>query len=242
MINSIKDPGVKLYVIWRGFDSTPEFSGMHRLYFQQNVDACSVSEGRNILLRKLLSEKNTSDLDVVCFADDDGLWPDNLPKAIRSVFEETIPWALGTYGPCNKIDTRRFPVKSSDFLSLKELITRGSSLGIYSTLGLIKTVGFFDESIGLGTQISIGEDTDFIIRLASASSTSPYRPKLCQIHQYGTENSNIRSIDSLELYLHLKRKGILLISIYLHRIIGLYTRGSISFIDIAKYLLRWFFW
>ena len=239
MLKSIDDVQVKVYVLWRGYDSIPILANVDKPYFETVLPACSVSAGRNRLLVEVLRDEFVPETDIVCLADDDGYWSEDLTSQIISTFEERIPWALGIYGPETGIDRERFSDIPNDSLSLKQLIRRGSSLGIYSTVGLIRKVGFFDESLGLGTSIPIGEDTDFIIRLARGASSSHYRPNLLQWHPYANVFKKSRMIDSLNLFLHFRSKGYSVGTIYLQRVFGLLLRNVLSPQDALKYLAKW---
>lgn len=239
MLKSATNHDVKVYVLWRGYNAIPKMPKSAKPFFEIMQPSCSVSGGRNLLLRAILNDESVSDSDIVCLADDDGYWPENLTSQILTTFEEPILWALGIYGPANGVDRKRFSDSTSESLSLKQLIRRGSSLGIYSTVGLIKRVGLFDESLGLGTNISIGEDTDFIIRLAREASSSHYRPNLLQRHPYGNLLQESRMIDSLNLYLQLRSKGFSIGSIYLRRVLGLLLRNVLSPREALKFIAKW---
>ena len=239
MIDSALNEQVKLYVIWRGYHVAPTMPRNKRPYFELVLPSCSVSRGRNVLLRRLLDDASVSGDDIVCLADDDGIWPSDLVANVIATFNGEIPWALGVYGPINSVDRKRFPSDSSDSLSLGELIRRSSSLGIYSTVKMIRKIGYFDESLGLGTEISIGEDTDFILRLAFESKSTFYRPDLIQFHSYGTVTSKSRRLHSLDLYRHLKFKGFPIERLYLRRAMSLLFRGELRPKEFILHLHKW---
>lgn len=239
MLKSAKNADVRMHVIWRGFSALPKLSKDIKPYFEMNLLECSISQGRNILISHLLNDKSTKGQDIVCFADDDGYWNSQLPSKVNFVFSEDIPWTLGIYGPSEQEMFKRFPKKPRSFLSFKDLVEFGSSLGIYVRVEQIRKTGFFDESLGLGTKISIGEDLDYLIRLKSTSKSSNYRPQLFQIHNYGSELSNNRINDSLEFYLYLKSKGTTFSILYFRRILGLLVRGNIALSEGLQYCKKW---
>ncbi len=239
MIDSAANEQVKVYVIWRGYEVVPTMPQLKRPYYELVLANCSVSHGRNLLLRKILNDSSVSEGDIVCLADDDGIWPTDLVSNVLATFNDKIPWALGIYGPIDSIDRKRFPPDARDSLSLSELIRRSSSLGIYATVKLIRKVGSFDESLGLGSKISIGEDTDFILRLALESKSSFYRPNLIQIHSYGNVTLNSRRVHSLDLYRHLRIKGFPIERVYLRRSLSLLLKGELSPKELIFQLNKW---
>jgi hypothetical protein len=239
MIDSAADEQVKVYVIWRGYEVVPTMPRFKRPYYEVVLSNCSVSRGRNLLLSRILNDISVSEGDIVCLADDDGIWPADLVSNVMATFSEEIPWALGIYGPINSIDRKRFPPDASDSLSLSKLIRRSSSLGIYATVKLIRKVGSFDESLGLGSKISIGEDTDFILRLAFESKSSFYRPDLIQFHSYGNVELNSRKLHSLDLYRHLRSKGFPIERVYLRRALSLLLKGELRPKEFIFHLHKW---
>jgi hypothetical protein len=239
MIESADNEQVKIYVIWRGFAKLPAMSGLRRPYFETVLTNCSVSQGRNILLGVLLKDDLVSNQDVVCFADDDGLWPSDLIPNLKTVFDNNISWALGIYGPLNSIDKKRFPPQPCKSLSLGKLIKRSSSLGIYSTIGLVRKIGLFDENLGLGSAISIGEDTDYILRLHFESNTIFYCPTLVQIHSYENVRLNSRELHAMDFYLHLRKKGYPVGFLFLRRSLSLLVKGKINPSQLFVYIKKW---
>lgn len=239
MIQSAANPSVKLYVVWRGYSSIPYFGQTPNVCFQTPLRECSLSFGRNLLLSKILTDNSISDAEVICFADDDGVWPTNLPNAINSVFSEPINWALGIYGPLKGVNRVRFPICADDNLKNKELLERGSSLGIYARVGLVRSVGNFDEELGLGSSIPIGEDLDFILRLEKISHESPYRPSLRQIHEYSSVESTERMISSLQFYCLMRTKGFRLTLPFIRRVFSLYIKNVITLKEVFGFLRLW---
>lgn len=239
MLKSASNPDVKIYVVWRGFSEIPSVPSEIKPFYEVSVTDCSLSKGRNILLQQIFNSVDISDDEIVCFADDDGLWPPDLPEKLKLVFAEEVFWALGRYGPANNVISKRFPSNPISSLSLRKLLMLGSSLGIYARVGLLKSIGLFDEFLGLGTDILIGEDTDFLIRLYKHMPEAQYRPELFQIHEFGNEVSLDRMKDSLEFYIHIMRKGTYLPLEFFQRTLVLRIRGIISSKEAFRFARRW---
>lgn len=239
MIKSAKNPNVKLHIVWRGYSTIPNLGKLTKASFQTALSECSLSMGRNLMLSKILSDESVSDNDVICFADDDGEWPSNLPKEIEIVFSQSINWALGIYGPIEGVNRARFPFCSHDYLDHNAILERGSSLGIYARVGLVRKAGYFDEELGLGSRIPVGEDLDFILRLKRISREAPYRPSICQIHEYSSVDSKERMISSLHFYCYMKTKGLPLTMPFTRRVCSLFLKDVLSLKEFIHFLRLW---
>ena len=238
MIASAQHENVKLYIIWRGFDSVPNTNFI--VEYEVALKKCTLSEGRNVLLQYIFSSRQRAEADVICFADDDGTWPNELPNLIIAAFEDSIPWALGVYAPTKEsLDLERFPKTPKSSLTTNELLARGSSLGIYGRANVMKEIGFFDTKLGLGNRISIGEDIDYILRLKFFSHQSPYRPALFQYHNYGNEQNVQRQRDSLDFLLHMKKKEMAFSAIFFKRLLSLLLKRKINLRETQRYAFSW---
>jgi glycosyltransferase involved in cell wall biosynthesis len=150
-------------------------------------DLISLSKARNIAL-------NYIDGEIVCFPDDDCWFPINFFKQVLDVIKNNQVDVLCTnvfdpikglfYGKHRNIKAER--VKINQLNSFKYPI----SVGIFiktNNLGKLK----FNESIGLGTKIGSGEETDLIHNLLALNNSIYFFPKLKVFHEI--DNFNILS-------------------------------------------------
>jgi len=233
MIESIASSEVQVHVLWRGLPNL-EFqskSNVHSYFLKE----ASLSRSRNFLISSALDLKLIGDSDVICFADDDGLWPEDLAQRILRSFSEPIEWALGIYGPSvDEVDRKRFPPTNQDTQSIEEILSRSSSLGLYVRGNLIKKAGRFDENLGLGAEIGVGEDTEYAVRLFHLATKSPYDPILIQFHPYGSQNLSSRLTASIRLICYLAGKYSLPKYPVIRRILSLILRRKINLKTITK--------
>ena len=186
---------ISMHVVWRG--GIPEFEENVKTYVSIVAGDCSLSKARNILLRNMMKDPTISDDAVIFLADDDGQFPVDFHDRLEEVFSKNLNWVLGSYGPSSKeIDRNRFPENSLSALSRKEILRISSSLGIYVRFSLLKEVGFFNEDLGLGSRICVGEDTEFALRLKRFSGSAQYNPRLLQIHPY-KQKTQSQNLDTL---------------------------------------------
>lgn len=214
MIASALEDGVHVHVAWR---FTPPNHGIKSSSLHEmSIGPASLSVARNILLRSLAENPEVSNADVVCLGDDDGEWSSGSASRIQEVFRGGLPWALGLYTPKNQPpDAKRFPPTPEE-LTVRQLCDRASSLGIYVTVQTLSKVGSFDERLGVGTSLPIGEDTDYALRLRKQTGRAPYRPQLQQFHAYSAGGRpSYRLVPSLQFLIYQsKRNPILVLSAF----------------------------
>ena len=201
MLEKINPKFVKVHLVLRGsaFKNFPKISNVHHQIW---LESATLSQARNLLLKRMITLSELGNSDVICFADDDGLWIDDFHLAIREAFKNGQKLVLGGYKPLNENqDFSRFPKEHIDHLNLDEILRITSSIGMYVRGDIVKEVGLFNENLGLGAYIPVGEDTEYCLRAFKKSRGASYNPMLMQIHAYGSERKRYESSISLIWYL-----------------------------------------
>jgi hypothetical protein len=232
LINSANQQGILIHVLWR------ENCRPLALDFELATDIetdfnVSLSKARNILLKELLLNGKADDSDVIFLGDDDGSFPPDLAQNIYGSFEDSsLLWALGRYAPSQReINIKRFPNQEKVALGQRESLRMASSLGIYARLSLIKSVGFFDEMLGIGTSIPVGEDTDYVLRLVNASGRARYLPTLLQFHPYKPESKDLVAA-RIKFLAYLKNKDNAFNYAYIRSIVASLLKRRLTFAEI----------
>jgi GT2 family glycosyltransferase len=147
----------------------------------QLVDSSrGLSRARNAGLRQV-------DGDVVSFPDDDCWYPPDLLQRVAEMLERNPDWD-GVTG--RTVDESG---GSSVMLWQKQpgLITRDNvwrtaiTVTIFLRRALVERVGFFDEtlSLGSGTPWGSGDETDYVLRALAAGFTLGYDPSIVVYHE-----------------------------------------------------------
>lgn len=186
-ISILNKNGILVHVLWRE-GSKPRSFQIHT-ETEIQVPKISLSKARNLLLTSMKNCSSLEENDVICLVDDDGTIPDHFSENIMLVFADyRMKWALGCYLPIDqKLDTTRFPQIQIRKCSRKEILRISSSHGLYVRYGVLKSVGFFDENLGVGARIGVGEDTEMSLRLRDFTGEAPYFPILVAHHPYKPE-------------------------------------------------------
>ena len=139
-----------------------------------------LSRARNVGLRH-------AEGDVVSFPDDDCWYPPDLLERVADALERNPSWD-GVAG--RTIDESG---RGSVMLWQKEpgLITRDNvwrtaiTVTIFLRRALVERVGFFDEtlSLGSGTPWGSGDETDYVLRALAAGFTLGYDPSIVVYHE-----------------------------------------------------------
>jgi GT2 family glycosyltransferase len=125
--------------------------------------------------------------DVVSFPDDDCWYPPDLLQRVADVLERNPDWD-GVTGRTVDESSR-----SSVQLWQKEpgLVTRENvwrtaiTVTIFLRRALVEKVGFFDEtlSLGSGTEWGSGDETDYVLRALASGFTLGYDPSIVVYHE-----------------------------------------------------------
>jgi glycosyltransferase involved in cell wall biosynthesis len=151
-----------------------------RISLQLVESARGLSRARNVGLRQVTGG-------VVSFPDDDCWYPPDLLQRVADTLERNPTWD-GVTG--RTIDES---ARSSVMLWQKEpgLITRENvwrtaiTVTIFLRRALVERVGFFDEtlSLGSGTPWGSGDETDYVLRALAAGFTLGYDPSIVVYHE-----------------------------------------------------------
>ena len=229
---------VFMHVVWRG--GIPQIEKNVKTYVSIEVDDCSLSEARNILLRNMMEDPSISKDAIIFLADDDGKFPPDFRERLEEVFSCDVDWVLGSYGPSlDEIDKKRFPTNSLITLSRKDILRISSSLGIYVRLPLLKQAGFFDENLGIGSRISVGEDTEFALRLKKFSGSAIYDPRLLQIHPYKAKTQS-QYQDTLSFLLYMAFQSPIFLYSFMRHATNSVIRKKIEIKSIFSSILKEF--
>jgi len=219
MLRSVVPEHVKVHLLLRG-NELRESAILENVETQLWVESASLSEARNILIDELRRKDLVKLNDIVCFADDDGSWQENFHQRIYSAFSKDEKLVLGGYFPSEfERDTIRFPEVNHPSLSMDQVLKMTSSLGIYMRGDLFLKVGYFNENLGLGGEIPVGEDTEFCVRAFRISRNASYDHNLMQIHNYGSHESRIDA--SVSLIWFLVSRDLRILPLALRRMIGI---------------------
>jgi len=151
-----------------------------RIELQLVESARGLSRARNAGLRQVAG-------DVVSFPDDDCWYPPDLLERVADSLERNPDWD-GVTG--RTIDGS---ARSSVMLWQKQpgLITRENvwrtaiTVTIFLRQALVERVGFFDEtlSLGSGTPWGSGDETDYVLRALASGFTLGYDPSIVVYHE-----------------------------------------------------------
>jgi len=151
-----------------------------RIRLQLLDSSRGLSRARNAGLRPVAG-------DVVSFPDDDCWYPPDLLQRVADTLERNPDWD-GLAG--RTVDESG---RSSVMLWQKQpgLITRGNvwrtaiTVTIFLRHALVERVGFFDEtlSLGSGTPWGSGDETDYVLRALAAGFTLGYDPSIVVYHE-----------------------------------------------------------
>jgi len=138
-----------------------------------------LSRARNVALQHFSG-------DVVAFPDDDCWYAPDLLEKVASAFCQNSDWdgltgrAIDDFRPDAY---RRFPHKSG-WIDKRNVWQRGISFTIFLRARVIREIGLFDESIGVGSQYGklSGEETDYLIRAIESGFRIHYCADVCIFH------------------------------------------------------------
>lgn len=159
-----------------------------KLNFPQWVNTTSIehsvplSVARNILLKKAFAEKMIKDKSIVAFPDDDCWYPSGSLKNLISLFEtiDNLDFLFCRYASnaCD-VDVSLLPQRPS----AQQVISYASSNTIFLRGQLVKKLKNFDETLGVGTALNGGEDTEYAIRAYLKARQSSFVDKAIVGHR-----------------------------------------------------------
>ncbi|MBN8554728.1 MAG: glycosyltransferase family 2 protein [Deltaproteobacteria bacterium] len=138
-----------------------------------------LSKSRNVGLKHISG-------DVVAFPDDDSWYPENLLKEVEKCFLND-PATDGFIGLT--VDEKNIPSTgcrdtNSSLVTRFSLLRMSVSNSIFLGRQIIKTVGDFDETLGIGagTPWGASEETDYLIRVFDAGFVLHFNPDIKIFH------------------------------------------------------------
>jgi hypothetical protein len=180
-----------------------KFDGFH---FHENINLTVVeinnpiplSIARNIAL----SHVNLQGFDVVAFPDDDCWYSENLMLDVLTYFDENAfcnVLCTNVIDPSNNKTYGGRPTEIIVPINSKNVFSYPISVGIFIRLseGVIKHI-FFDETLGAGTDIGSGEETDLVYRLIKNNEKCIYVGNIFVYHP--VVDSNYRPEDISKYY------------------------------------------
>jgi|Deesub1362A_J573_1020465.scaffolds.fasta_scaffold01190_5 GT2 family glycosyltransferase len=149
-----------------------------------------VSRARNVGLRHVSGN-------IIAFPDDDCWYPSDLLERVARFFQNHSD-IHGLSG--RTIDEQQRPVgrwdKRAGLINRYNVWWRAKSCTIFLRAELVQTVGYFDETLGLGagTPWGAAEETDYLLRALKHGQRLFYCPNLTVFHP---QPRNDRTIDAL---------------------------------------------
>jgi hypothetical protein len=117
---------------------------------------------RNALIHHLLKQADYDPAAIVGFPDDDAWYPRGALSCVARHFGDSVDLQLllCRYGPEPSADGCGQAFRPT----LQQALSRGACAAIFVRAGLLAQLGGFHELLGLGTELSGGEDTEFVHR------------------------------------------------------------------------------
>jgi GT2 family glycosyltransferase len=158
-----------------------------RLEIEHIRSQLGLSRGRNLALRSVRGS-------VVAFPDDDCAYPKTLLSHVYSRLA-SLTEAHGI-----SVMSRDFEGKPSGprwsrkagWITKDKVFRQAISYGLFFRAGLVRQVGGFDESLGIGSKSSwdSGEETDYVLRALAQGMRIFYCPNLFCVHAGGDRDRN----------------------------------------------------
>jgi glycosyltransferase involved in cell wall biosynthesis len=134
-------------------------------------------------------------MDIVAFPDDDCWYSGAVLSTVLRKFEadDRLGIAVGPYSEPG-VENPAFP-RDLLRLSASNFFGKTSSVGLFFRLSRLAGAAFlFDETIGAGTKLPVGEETDLIMRLLTKGVKAEFDPSILVFHKI--ERLNIISVET----------------------------------------------
>lgn len=123
--------------------------------------------------------------DIIAFPDDDCWYPPDTLEKVAFFFENHKEDGITgiPLSPEGRVLVNGFETKKCK-VNMKNVWKAGISTAIFLKNRVVKTVGFYDESLGVGsgTPYGSGEETDYLIRALKMGFAITYDPSIKIIH------------------------------------------------------------
>ncbi|WP_421247243.1 glycosyltransferase family 2 protein [Aeromonas jandaei] len=159
-----------------------------------------LSVARNIAL----SHVNLQGFDVVAFPDDDCWYSENLIRNVLEYFSENASCSIlctNVMDPSNNKTYGGRPAGIIVPVDIKNIFSYPISVGIFIRISgdLINHI-FFDETLGAGTDIGSGEETDLVYRLIKNNEKCIYVGNIFVYHPVVDSNYRLEDISKYYKY------------------------------------------
>lgn len=172
-----------------------------------------LAEAPSLPLKRIISERGLSRArniglsaasgDIIGFPDDDCWYPPDVVGRVKTTFASQPQLRILT----GRTTDQEGVTSVSPHMDLPTQITRenvfkaGNSNGIFVLTEVARSVGGFDEKLGVGsgTSFQSGEETDFMLRALARGAIGYFDPTLIVHHEQGDPRS-ARQIDRVKMY------------------------------------------
>ena len=156
-----------------------------RLAIEHLRSPLGLSRGRNLALSFVKGS-------VVAFPDDDCAYPKTLLSDVYRQFA-SLPAADGVAVMSRDFDGKPSGprwIRNAGWITKDRVFRQAISYGLFFRAGLIRQVGAFDESLGVGSESTwqSGEETDYVLRALAQGLRIFYCPTLFSLHRDGQED------------------------------------------------------
>lgn len=149
-----------------------------------------LSHARNLALHALFTAIEHEGLSLptfVGFPDADGTYAPGALAAVAAAMDHGADVVAGRYGPTVEgIDTDRFPATEA-VLDWGLVRSRATSVTLFVSGRVARTIGYVMPYLGLGTPWPAGEDVEYALRALRRGFNGVYVPDAVTLHPYGTE-------------------------------------------------------
>ncbi|MBU6499609.1 MAG: glycosyltransferase [Rhodospirillales bacterium] len=122
--------------------------------------------------------------DIVGFPDDDCYYPDGVLAAVAAAFAAAPELALlsgAAHSPNGRLGSGRWSATGGP-ITRANVFTTVISFNLFLRADLLRSLGGFDERLGIGAKFGSCEETELVIRAIAAGATTRYQPQLLVIH------------------------------------------------------------
>ncbi len=155
----------------------PHTSGILQIHQVDSPLRISASRARNLGLGHAARSGLLDEPGIVAFPDDDARYPDGLLVHVADALDDQTAMVCGPYAPnATSVNRRRFPPTERE-LTPGLVMRVACTSNVFLRTRVVRTVGCFDESLGLGARYGSSEDTDYMLRALALGFRGVYRPQ-----------------------------------------------------------------
>ena len=189
IVNQIGDIRCEIIVVDQNTDDrlAPIIQAFEdRLRIKHVRSETGLSRGRNLALQCARGS-------IIAFPDDDCAYPRTLLRDVSGRFASLA--ADGIAVMSRDFDGRPSGprwISKQGWIRKSRVFRQAISYGLFFRAGLIRQVGTFDESLGIGSESSwqSGEETDYVLRALAQGFRIFYCPNLYSFHRKGQEDES----------------------------------------------------